>query len=74
MKRTQIERGRGSLFLGSNLSDSTALSQLLEDRKQTDRALEALSWWPVISVSHPYAQTFETKYQFDYFLGESETL
>ena len=68
VSRTQIERGRTALFLSSNLTNKDALELLHGDRKETDKKIRELTWWPKITMSEPHIQTFNTVEEFvDYF-------
>ena len=56
------------MYLSSNFTNTDSLALLKLDRKETDRKLEDLSWWPVITVSFPYEHALATKAQFSEYL------
>ena len=65
MSRTQIERGRTALYLSSNLTNKNALNLLVNvDRRMTDENIRKLTWWPKITMTFPYTQTFNTIQEF----------
>ena len=65
VSRTQIERGRTALYLSSNLTNKDALDLLVNvDRRITDEMIRKLTWWPKITMTFPYTQTFNTVQEF----------
>ena len=72
VSRTQIERGRTALYLSSNLTNEDALNLLVnEDRRMTDENIRKLTWWPKITMTFPYTQTFNTVHEFLIYFNDT---
>ena len=71
VSRTQIERGRTALYLSSNLTNKDALELLHGDRRITDDMIRRLTWWPKITLTVPYEQTFNNVQEFLSYFNDS---